>query len=253
MYCTNCGTDVGRGAQFCPNCGTELATTARQQVQQHTVPASPLFSFENLKVYPDGFSVDGTFYPFSIVTAIKGGGTKDTINFLPIRNESNLIVRLDDGQEFTYAEEGRFLKGSRHKAIQTAYAVMRKATFNTRMARLVERLRKDKVLEVNSELDPENPYLRQVLLYCDGLIESHGIRINLKLAKDGGVLWCGTQTRYFPAQRYSFSPDIIVLSEFPPPRFGDPKQSITFYPIKEDVDVTQALVEWLGEKGHTLC
>lgn len=128
--------------------------------------------------------------------------------------------------------------------------LMRKATFQQRLENLAERVRKHRVVELVKDMPP---YLDQVLLHCNGFIESNGSKVDLKAAKKTGTLWLGTESHSLGYNKQSISPYQVVVSAYKPGRLGPHKQSITFIPVEEEVDVTHFLISWLGDGQNALC
>jgi hypothetical protein len=219
---------------------------------------APVFSFEDLTIFPRHFSIGGTSYPFESVRRLKGGGSKSTINFVPMEKSSNLHIELMDGSTFSYSEDSKFLKGKRHKEIQTTFGILKKATAKPRLENLAARIKQNRKVELVAPISMDfgkfigDVEIDQVILHCNGTVESKGLIVDLKVAATSGTLWLGTESHSFGYSRQSFNPAEVVVSEHKAGRRPH-KESIQFYPIDEDVDVTHTILRWFSEAENSLC
>lgn len=211
---------------------------------------SLLGEFEDLKLFENCIVYKGCRHALSDVTSVRGGQSSRSFKFVPTEKSSSLCIFLVSGNTLRLSENRVLFGSKRHEAIGRMLSLLRKVTFNYRMANLVKKL------ALNGQIELYKPIVgsrESIVLRKDGIVATTSISINLKQAKATGTFGLGSEWRSLNHVSHETNPYEVILSDkrgaF---RTFIPRGALRFVPYIEDVDIVHALLAWMAEPGNQL-
>lgn len=208
-----------------------------------------LVAVDDLAIFENGMFIGGQKIDLQRIAHISGDAYQFTLNFMLSSKLSRLTITLTDGACLNYSEDRTHRGDARHDAIRTAYAILRKATFSSRLDDLAQRIRSAGSLPIG--IVDENPKkvvhltVRGELVYRDQVVD-------LKQAKANDGLGIGVRSESLSGLNNKTDPDVIFASLHPKRMFRLPRKSIRFKAHGEDKDVVANLLQWLALPGNSL-
>ena len=247
MECPYCAEEIKNAAVKCKHCGEWLSNSGVEQVGHgHGPPplrkkpampvSSPLVELKGLIVADKSFSVGGKLYSFSDVYGLFFQYFQLRSGPMPAGSIITQKLRTRDGQEYKIAvNAGYFHKKIRTKAL-TAYAILQRETYDSRLKYYIDQLDTIGWFEYKYTPTPGGtmiPIKRSLRVRADGVIEHGRSRINLRTARNNGVLSFGT----------SCNPNQIAISE----KRARIMSRVLRVEAEWDTDIVSALIRALSE------
>lgn len=209
-----------------------------------------LISFEGFDVFERGFSYKGKIHSLESVISARSGGSFSSMNFIPTEKFSSFGMVFSDGDEIRFFEEKILFRGERHKQISDVGRIVKKITFQHRLAHLVAEIKSGTPIQLGKSFS--NIY-GEVFLNQYGDITCAGTTINIKTARESGVLALGTEWNSLSGRRQKSNPsEIVVAAERAFFKDHIPKNSIVFIATGADTDVLMSLLEWWSAIGNQI-
>lgn len=208
-------------------------------------PLTPLIEVDsNFIVYPDVVVADGIQIPNSSVRAVSYSASTSSlqVSFLYLsKNECGLSLQADDGTSIGRTGKGYYFKNKTSRLIEAAYIHISKATFNTRLSKLIESIQSNGEAKIGFHVVEENGKWKTptVSLMKNGFVVSDtGHFAELTFAATNGKIEFGGKHYSAFLHQHSFNPGEVTISED-----GTKKKQFTFY-VSENRDIILPL---LGE------
>jgi len=212
----------------------------------------PLIDVLGLKIYDTHFSyanekVNYPYVTYEEVISIIGTAMHSSINFIDRSNLSYYHIGLTENRIIPLISQKSYLGESIHKKIAQAVGFVLEKTFQFRLKRIVDKLKKNGELILSEGFNGP-----RISLTSDGKFISGNKSYDIAACAAHGVLFIGTTYSSLNGQSRAQRPSEIVIAEKKGFFGGAPRNALHYIPVV-DVDVVHALIGSFSRRADLSC